>query len=485
VKSRLAAGLLAVAVLAAVAVGFSGAAFTAGSANPGNDFATAASFSAVSLTDPGSPLRGTVAVNATTTGTIVSVKIQRSPAGAGTWTDICTDASSPYSCSFDTSGVADGLFDLRAIADDGTTTITSNTVANRRVDNTNPAVTMTDPGTPLSGTITLGATATDTGGSGVASVTIQRSPAGAGTWTDVCTDASSPYSCSFDTTAVGDGLYDFRAVSIDIAGNPNTSSTVTNRRVDNTAPTASLTDPGSPLRLTVTLTATSTDTGGSGVTNVAIERSPAGAGTWTNICTDASSPYSCSWNTTGVTDGSYDLRAIATDNAGNTATSTVTSRVVDNTAPTATNIDAANGGATVGTPESGDTVTFTYSETVLTSSILAGWNGTSTAVTVKFINAGASDQVEVWNAGTTAILPLTGAANVALNGNYVTASSTVTATMVQSGSNIVITLTATPASNRAGVGTMNWTPSATVTDIAGNACTTTAVNETGGAGADF
>jgi len=330
VRLRALASILAVAALVAAGVTFSGAAYTAASANPGNNFSTAAVFPSVTLTDPGTPLRGTVTLDATTAGPIVSVTIQRSPAGAGTWTNICTDPSSPYSCSFDTSVPGDGLYDLRATADTGSGTLTSPVIADRRIDNTAPSVNMTDPGTPLSGTVSLAATATDVGGSGVSSVTIQRSPAGAGTWTDVCSDSSSPYSCSFDTTSVGDALYDFRAVGTDVAGN-SANSTSINRRIDNVVPTTSLTDPSSPLRGTVTLDATASD--GGGILNVKIQRSPAGAGTWTDICTDATSPYSCSFDTTGVGDGLYDLRALATDNASRSASSTVSNRRVDNTAP--------------------------------------------------------------------------------------------------------------------------------------------------------
>jgi hypothetical protein len=446
----------------------------------------------VSLTDPGANIRGTIALDATASdgGGILDVKIQRSLAGLNIWIDVCTDSSSPYSCSTDTTTWGgDGLYDLRATATDNAARTATSTVAARRVDNTLPTVTTTDPGANLSGTIILNATASDAG-SGVSSVTIQRSPAGLGIWTDVCTDLSSPYSCTGVDTSTwgGDGLYDLRAATIDVAGNPNTSATVANRRVDNTAPAASLTNPGSPLRQTVTLNATATDTGGSGVLNVVIERSPAGAGSWTNICTDATSPYSCSWNTLLVADGSYDLHAVATDNAGNTATSTVTSRVVDNTAPTATDIQSTNVGATVGKPETNDTITFTYSEQIAPASILAGWNGSSTAVTVRINNSGSSDTLEVWNSANNALLPLTGSA-VALNGNYVTAAAVFTATMAQSGAAITVTLGTlsggTPATAGGAGGTMSWTPSATATDVAGNACTTTAATESGAADKEF
>jgi Big-like domain-containing protein len=445
----------------------------------------------VSLTDPGANIRGTISLDATASdgGGILNVKIQRSPATLNSWTDICTDATSPYSCSTDTSTWGgDGLYDLRAIATDNASRTATSTVTNRRVDNTLPTVTMTDPGANIAGTVNLGATASDSG-SGVSSVTIQRSPASAGTWTDVCTDLSSPYSCtSVDTTTWGgDGLYDLRAVTIDVAGNPNTSATVANRRVDNTAPTAGLTDPGSPLRQTVTLNATGTDTG-SGVLNVKIQRTPTGGSTWTDICTDTTSPYSCSWNTTGVTDGGYDLRAVTTDNAGNvTNSSTVVNRVVDNTGPSAADIQTANGGATQGRPEANDTLTFTYSEQLLTTSVLAGWNGTATPVTVRMNNSGNNDQFEVWNQQNTVRLPLTNTV-VTLNGNYIQSSATFIATMVQNGASITITLGAltggsvrTENSNT----TLSWPSSTTVTDLIGNAGTGNTVAEGGAADRDF
>ena len=75
------------------------------------------------------------------------------------------------------------------------------------------------------------------------------------------TDTGSPYSVSFDTSGVSDGLYDLRTVATDVAGNTTISALVTNRRVDNTAPTASLDDPGANLRGTVTLTSTASDAG--------------------------------------------------------------------------------------------------------------------------------------------------------------------------------------------------------------------------------
>src|SRR5688572_16331335 len=82
----------------------------------------------------------------------------------------------------------------------GTTTAGGNTFA-AAPDWVAPWTSLNDPGANLSGTIPLTASATDAE-TGVASVTIQRAPGGGGAWTDVCTDSSAPYSCSWDTTAV-------------------------------------------------------------------------------------------------------------------------------------------------------------------------------------------------------------------------------------------------------------------------------------------
>jgi chitinase len=262
---------------------------------------------------------------------------------------------------------------------------------------------------------------------------------------------------------------------------------VANRRIDNTAPTAGITDPGSPLSGTVTLNATGTD-GGSGVLNVKIQRSPTGAGTWTDICTDPTSPYSCAWDTTTVGDGGYDLRAVTTDNAGNvTYSSVVANRVVDNAGPSAVDIQTTNGGATAGRPETNDTVTFTYSEQLLPSSVLFGWDGSATPVTLRMNNSGNNDQLEVWNALNTARLPLTNTF-VSLNGNFIQTSATFAATMVQSGASITITLglqTGGTVRTETSNVTLSWPSSATPTDLAGNACSGNTVAESGAADRDF
>ena len=93
---------------------------------------------------------------------------------------------------------------------------------------------MGNPGADLSGTVTLTSTTND-GGSGIASITYQLSPANANTWTN--------QAASWATTGSPDGLYDLRVIAVDNAGNSTTSAVVEDRRVDNNAPAIDITAP--------------------------------------------------------------------------------------------------------------------------------------------------------------------------------------------------------------------------------------------------
>ena len=273
---------------------------------------------------------------------VASALFQRSPAGTNTWTNIAAaDTTAPYSASFVTTGVTDGLYDLRVTTTDNVgNTFTSALTTNVRVDNTAPTGAITAPAAAakVKGTVSITSSSADTG-SGVATAQFQSSPAGAGTWSNIgAADTVSPYATSWDTTTYADGLYDLRVITTDVAGNTFTSATIANVLVDNTAPTGAITAPASSANVkgTVTVTANSADAG-SGVANAQFQTSPAGTNTWTNLgAADTTSPYSASWvTTTGFPDGLYDLRVITTDTVGITFTSPTTTNVrVDNTAPT-------------------------------------------------------------------------------------------------------------------------------------------------------
>ena len=178
--------------------------------------------------------------------------------------------------------------------------------------------------------------------------------------------------------------------------------------------------------------------------------------------------------------GSKSYTLALADNAANSRTVSGYSVVVDNTVPTASDILTANGaGGTGGKPEAGDTVKYTFSEGVDPAAVLAGWDGTSTTVTAQIANSGNNDTFSVSgvNLGT-----------VALGGNFVTGTRTfASSTMVMSGMTLTVTLgTASGAVNTvSGTSTAAWTPSASVTDYAGNAMSTTARSDTSGAHKQF
>jgi hypothetical protein len=584
------------------------AAFSATTVSAGSLITAAPDWVAPQTTmlDPGSPLSGIASLNATASdpgGTVSSVTIQRSPAGAADWTAVCTDGSTPYNCPLDTAALADGAYDLRAVARDEAGNVrTSNIVAARTFDNFGPAVTLQPLATDVRLVIALSATATDNG-TGIASVRIERSLADLDTWTAICTDTTSPYACSLDTRTLPDEIYDFRAIAVDRAGNSTVSDLQAGVQLDNTAPTGvAITAPASPLRGAVTLTAAADDldsgvatvtlqrskaglgtfadicttsaypysclfvttagatpdgsydlrvvavdgagnstisalvtrsidnaqpsvsvvdpgaflrgtvlvqanaNAGNGVTQVAIQRAATGSTIYTTICTDASSPYSCSWDTTTVTAGSYDLRAVMTYGTGQTLTSAVVSdRRVDNAAVTGYDVQAVNRvGGSAGKLGSGDTVDLTWSRRMSPTTLLGGWSGTGTAnLSVRLvdgattgINTGSgADALQLLDASGNA----SGLGTVNTKANYVKSKKTAVfaATATQSTVTIggidrtVVRITlgalTSGGSLRTAGGTpvMAWAPSAAARDTLGNASSVAPVNELGVADRDF
>lgn len=455
----------------------------------------------VVLADPGDIVRGNVAMGATVyNGGALPwlVTIQYAPAGGSSWKPLCSGLSAPFGCTWTTTSFANDSWDLRAVATSGLTTVTSAVVSDVLVDNLAPAVTMTDPGSPLSGAVTFAATATDAG-SGIQQVVLQHLRSGTSTWQTLCTITSEPYTCRSATTALTDGSYAFRAVATDVAGNTATSASVTGRVVDNTVSSVSVDDPGAFLHGTVTVTAQANST--AGVASVRLQRAPSGTSTWTDLCTSTTAPYSCTWDTRTVANGSYDLRAVLVDGRGATTTSAlVTARKVDNSALRALDVQASNCEGTVGRLDAGDTLTLTYSESVAPASITAGWTGTALPVSLRLrdgnlVGAGnRADVLDVLRNGSAVQL-----GSVSLRDDYVKARKTATfnatmtaATVTVDGVNrTVVTIVVGTLASGSGLRTvpaaptMTWTPSTAATSVGGGACAATPVGESGPADKDL
>jgi hypothetical protein len=165
---------LAALVLAGAAV-FSSAAFTASTANAANTFSTAADWNppTVSLASPGAAVKGTTTLTADASdaesglrsltieyqratvslstglfnspGLMSAVRVEYSVAGANKWDTLCVDLIAPYNCSWATGFVANGEYDLRAVAVSGFSSTYSETVTDVLVDNAAPTASMVDP----------------------------------------------------------------------------------------------------------------------------------------------------------------------------------------------------------------------------------------------------------------------------------------------------------------------------------------------------
>ena len=184
------------------------------------------------LTDPGTPLGGSEAIARHRRRRRLRDRLldrcSTAHGRAGAWTDACSDTGAPYGCNWATAGMADGLYDLRAVAVDnaGNETVSA-TVTGRRVDNS--------PGGRARQPRDTDRRDQEPDGDGdrrsrrrVGDLPAQ--PGGCGQWTPICGDTTAAYRCSIDTTAVADGSYEVRVITVDAAGNRDSVSA---RMVDN------------------------------------------------------------------------------------------------------------------------------------------------------------------------------------------------------------------------------------------------------------
>jgi hypothetical protein len=140
------------------------------------------------------------------------------------------------------------------------------------------------------------------------------------------------------------GYYYLTIVST--SGVPSVSQIVhvggTSGSSDTTPPAVSVTAPvsGATIAGTTTLTATATDNVGVSSVQFKVDGAAIGA-------PDTTTPYSVSWNSTTVGDGTHTITAVAADAAGNTTTSagvsvTVANTVPDTTPPVISNVASSN-----------------------------------------------------------------------------------------------------------------------------------------------
>ncbi len=295
----------------------------------------------VSITSPAAnaTISGTVSVNATATDNVGVTKVEYYLNGALK----ATDTTTPYVYSLSTTSLASGTYTLVAKAYDAAGNIGQSSTVSVNVlnsDTTAPAVSMTAPANnaTVSGTTVLTATASDN--VGVSKVEFYRS--------GVLLTATNvaPYLYSWNTTTVANGSYTLVAKAYDNSANvtqsANVTVTVNNAVADTTAPTVSVTAPANNATVSGTVAVTASASDSTGVSKVEFYVNNALA------ATDTASPFSYSWNTALVSNGTYSVMAKAYDVAGNVGQSVAVTAAVSNTVtpPPAGTVTAVFGNTT-------------------------------------------------------------------------------------------------------------------------------------------
>jgi hypothetical protein len=312
-----------------------------------------------------------VTVNATVSagapvGTTINcdeVALQVSPAGSGDWTEYTPRyglglSGSGGVCTGDISyfnfppGIQ-GLYDLRVqVTDSARDTGVSQSVANVVVDDdqTTPYVPMESPGRTLHGSVTLLAAPEANAVSAPQSVAFQikslslssgcapvDATIGSGSAGGTTYDGEPEFQVPLDTTGYCDGTYELSDTAQG-SGGPYVGN-VTTVTIGNTPPAVTLINPGTSLSGVAELQATATSS--LGVASVKFQYARAGTGNWSTIgvasAPSSTSPaplYTVSFDTRGIANGVYDLRAVATDSADQTSTSDVSGVSVANAAVT-------------------------------------------------------------------------------------------------------------------------------------------------------
>jgi hypothetical protein len=163
-------------------------------------------------------------------------------------------------------------------------------------------------------------------------------------------DYGAPFNCTFDTTKLPDGSYPLRVRAYNSSGAYNEARinvTIANHGATtsstNTAPSVSMTSPGSGQTVSGTIAYGANATDNAGVARIDFFLD----GSSTRMLRDTSSPYGGSLDTTTLTDGAHTMRAVAYDAAGLSSSSQVSFNVSNTATSTG---GTTSGGSTASTP---------------------------------------------------------------------------------------------------------------------------------------
>ncbi|WPB73765.1 Ig-like domain-containing protein [Archangium violaceum] len=238
-----------------------------------------------------------------------------------------TRTSAPYTFSWNTAGMADGVHLLSAKAYDTAGRDGTSPAVAVTLDNNPPTVALISPtpGALLRERVELEVTASDT-----VSTYIPKIEFYDGT-TLLGTASGGNTQWSWNTSTATDGPHTLTVKAYDHLGNVRTSTAV-EVIVDNTRPTVTLTAPPQTIndfRGTLQLTATASD-------NLEVARVEFYRDSDTLLGTDTSAPYAMSWDSTSVADGYHSFFVRAYDITGNVGASGWSVVTIDNTLPSVT-----------------------------------------------------------------------------------------------------------------------------------------------------
>jgi len=233
--------------------------------------------------------------------------------------------TAPFLITWNTSALANAYYTLTAVARDAAGNQATSAQAGVSVNNAGTAD--TTPPSVYINSLSSGATVVGTSVSlaagaydnvGIASVQFRLDGVNLG-----AAITSPPFSMSWNSTTVANGTHSLTAVAKDPSGNQATASAVmftvnnpTTPPADTTAPTVAITGPANNSPVTgnaISITANAADNIGVASVVFRVDGS--------DIATDTTAPYSVTWNSTTVANGSHSLTAIARDAAGNSTTS--------------------------------------------------------------------------------------------------------------------------------------------------------------------
>ena len=270
-----------------------------------------------------------------------------------------------FTYDWDTTSYSDGGHQIIAYANDTAGNVGSYSIA-VTVDNSPPSVTIDQPQNEsyVKGTVTIQVTSND---SHPNMTWLKIDGNTVDSWS-----GSGTFTYSWDTTSYSDGEHQIIAYANDSVGNiANYSIVVT---VDNTPPSISITNPqnNSLVSGTVNIQVSSSD---QNPDTTWLEINGTIVQTW-----DGDGTFTYSWDTTGYTDGIYEIIAYANDSAGNVKNYKIYVEV-DNTAPSVTIDSPANNSVVSGVVDVVITSSDPHNDTTwltINSTVVQTWSGAGT-----------------------------------------------------------------------------------------------------------